>query len=284
VASAFPIADRYFASVLGQTFPNRRYLLAATSLGMVDDTIPSGYPANGTLIDLLNAHNISWRNYYSTTASTLLFPTNYFDNFGTKVVPLTQFFTDAASGDLPGFSLIDPDYSTHSEEDPQNTAVGEAFAADVVRALMSGPHWATTLLIWTYDEHGGYYDHVPPPPTVPPDDIPPAVPPAEVYDGFGRYGFRVPCAVVSPWARKNYVSHTLFDHTSICKLVETKWNLPAMTNRDANANNMLDMLDLKRPAFIKPPKLADPLYNTDANAVLCSILGPGTIPPPGSVT
>ena len=66
--------------------------------------------------------------------------------------------------------------------------------------------------------------------------------------------------------------------------METKWNLPAMTFRDANANNMLDMLDLKRPAFIRPPKLADPLYNADANAVLCSILGPGTIPPPGSVT
>jgi phospholipase C len=284
LASTFPIADRYFSSVLGQTFPNRRYLLAATSLGMVDDTIPSGYPANGTLFDALDAHHISWRNYYSTTPSSLLFPVNYFANFGKKVVPLGQFFDDAASGKLPGYCIIDPDYSTHSEENSQNVAVGEAFAAEVVEAVMSGPDWATTLLIWTYDEHGGYYDHVPPPPAVPPDDIPPAVPPNEVYDGFGRYGFRVPCAVISPWARKNYVSHTLYDHTSICKLVETKWNLPAMTNRDANANDMLDMLDFSRPAFIKPPKLASPLYNTDSQAVLCTITGPGTIPPPGSVT
>ncbi len=285
LASTFPIADRYFCSVLGQTFPNRRYLLAATSLGMVDDTFPTGYPANGTLFDTLDAHKISWRNYYSTTPSTLLFPTNYFDNFGTKVLPVGQFFADAARGNLPGFCLIDPDYSTHSEENPQNIAVGEAFAAQVVQAVMSGPDWATTLLIWTYDEHGGYYDHVPPPQAIPPDDIPPDVPSGEsAYDGFGRYGFRVPCALISPWARQDYVSHNVFDHTSICKLVETKWNLPAMTYRDANARNMLDMLDLKRPAFIKPPKLAKPLYHTDAEAVLCTITGPGTIPPPGSIT
>jgi phospholipase C len=284
LASTFPIADRYFSSVLGQTFPNRRYLLAATSLGMVDDTIPAGYPANGTLFDALDKHGISWRNYYVTTPSTLLFPANYFANFGTKVVPLGQFFDDAASGHLPDYCIIDPDYSTHSEENPQNVAVGEAFAAEVVQAVMSGPDWATTLLIWTYDEHGGYYDHVPPPVAIPPDDIPPAVPPAEVYDGFGRYGFRVPCAVISPWARRNYVSHTLYDHSSICKLVETKWNLPAMTNRDANANNMLDMLDFSRPAFIRPPKLASPLYNSNPYAVVCTVLGPGTIPPPGSVT
>jgi phospholipase C len=285
LASTFPIADRYYCSVLGQTFPNRRYLLAATSLGMVDDTFPAGYPANGTLFDILDAHKISWRNYYSTTPSTLLFPQLYFDNFGTKVVPLAEFFADAASGNLPAYCLVDPDYDTHSEEDPQNIAVGEQFAAQVIQAVMSGPEWETTLLIWNYDEHGGYYDHVPPPKAIPPDDIPPDVPPGEpVYDGFGRYGFRVPCAVVSPWARKNYVSHNEFDHASVCKLVETKWNLPAMTYRDANANNMLDMLDFRRPAFAKPPKLAAPLYSTDPDALLCTYLGPGTIPPPGSVS
>jgi phospholipase C len=285
LASQFPIADRYFCSVLGQTFPNRRYLLAATSLGMVDDTFPLGYPKNGTLFDALDKYGISWRNYYDTTPSTLLFPQLYFSNFGKKVVPLTQFFHDAADGHLPGYCIVDPDYSTHSEEDPQNIALGETFAAQVVNAVMHGKDWATTLLIWTYDEHGGYYDHVPPPRAIPPDGIPPSPPNGEPkYDGFARYGFRVPCAFVSPWARKDHVSHTVYDHSSICKLVETKWNLPAMTYRDANAANMLDMLDLRHPAFIEPPTLAEPLYNTDADAVICSLTGPGTIPPPGSVT
>jgi phospholipase C len=138
---------------------------------------------------------------------------------------------------------------------------------------------------WTYDEHGGYYDHVPPPPALAPDGIPPDVPAGQsAYDGFRRYGFRVPCAVVSPWARPDYVSHRVFDHTSICALVEAKWNLPALTYRDANARNMLDLLDLRRPAFLRPPRLAPPLLDTDPAALACSTTGPGTIPPPGSIS
>ena len=118
-----------------------------------------------------------------------------------------------------------------------------------------------------------------------PDNIPPAVPAGEsAYNGFAQYGFRVPCAFISPWARPRYVSHQVFDHSSICALVEAKWNLPAMTYRDANANNMLDMLDLRRPAFLTPPPLAQPLLNVDPGALACNTSGPGTIPPPGSVT
>jgi Phosphoesterase family len=104
------------------------------------------------------------------------------------------------------------------------------------------------------------------------------------YDGFHRYGFRVPCAVVSPWARRDYVSHQVKDHTSICALIEAKWNLPAMTLRDANANPMPDMIDLRHPAFRTPPRLAQPLLATDPGAMACSTSGPGTIPPPGSVS
>jgi phospholipase C len=100
---------------------------------------------------------------------------------------------------------------------------------------------------------------------------------------FGRYGFRVPCAVVSPWARPAHVSHQVYDHTSILKLVETKWNLPALTYRDANASGLLDMIDLSRPAFAQPPPLARPLLDTDPGALACNVTGPGTIPPPGSV-
>ena len=95
----------------------------------------------------------------------------------------------------------------------------------------------------------------------------------------------MPCALVSPWARPGYVSHQIFDHTSICALVEAKWNLPAMTRRDANANPMLDMLDLDQPSFRTPPELAEPLLTSDPLGTLsCDIMGPGSIPPPGSVT
>jgi phospholipase C len=285
LASVFPIADRYFASVLGQTFPNRRYLMSATSLGMVNDTIPNPfhYPANGTIFDKFNAHGISWRDYWSTTPSALLYPKLAIEN-ALKLLPIRCFFDDAKAGKLPGFCLVEPNYGTGSEEDPQNIARGEAFAAQVIDAVMTGPKWASTLLIWTYDEHGGYYDHVAPPRAVPPDNIAPGVPAGQRFEGFGRYGFRVPCAVVSPWARPNYVSHNVFDHTSILKLAETKWNLPALTRRDANANNMLDMLDLAAPAFARPPALAKPLLDTSKTVLACDTSGPGTIPPPGSVT
>ena len=160
---------------------------------------------------------------------------------------------------------------------------GDQFMGKVVNAVMSSPNWPPTMLIWTYDEHGGYYDHVPPPPAVPPDDIPPALKPGDPPGGFDRYGFRVPSGVVSPYAKKNFVSHTVYDHTSILKTVEEKWNLPALTRRDANANSLFDMLDLqKKPAFLKPPKLpaaANPMAKAG-----CLSTGAGMIPPPSAVT
>ncbi len=297
MCDVFPIGDRYFCSVLGQTYPNRRYLISATSLGMINDTVPSlnDYPPNGTIFDKLDGENISWKDYYSTTSTTLLYPELYVKNVGTKVVSIgapaskgkkaTGFFADAANGTLPSFSLVEPDYDTTSEEDPQNIVNGEKFAASVIDAVMSGPQWPGTVLIWTYDEHGGYYDHVPPPAALQPDDIQPDAPDGVLkYNGFRQYGFRVPMAVISPWSRKDFVSHTVMDHTSICALAEAKWNLPAMTYRDANANNMLHMLDFTTPSFLTPPKLAKPRVETDPHTLACSVSGPGTIPPKGSVS
>ena len=106
--------------------------------------------------------------------------------------------------------------------------------------------WPKTLVVWTYDEHGGYYDHVPPPPALAPDDIAPR-PPVDVanypngegaYEGFRRYGFRVPTVVLSPYAKRHHVSHTVDDHTATRAMVERKWNLPSMTYRDANAADL----------------------------------------------
>ncbi len=291
LASTYPIADRYFSSLLGPTFPNRRYLMAATSLGMIGDTVPNPfrYPANGTIFDKLNEIGVSWTDYYSPLAGVLPVPTvglfpRLLEHVG-NIKRIEHFFDDAKAGTLPGFCLVEPNYAASSEEDPQNIAAGENFASSAIHAVTHGPAWPSTLLIWTFDEHGGYYDHVVPPPAPAPDDIPPDTDGADPYTGFTRYGFRVPCAIISPWARPGYVSHQVFDHSSICALVEAKWNLPAMTYRDANANNMLDLLDLTAPAFLAPPRLARPLLATHpASALACNITGPGTIPPPGSVS
>jgi len=284
MASVFPIADRYFCSLMGQTNANRRYLFAGTSLGLVSDALPLVLPPNGTIFDQFNAHGISWKDYYTNVPSIGVFlPLLGQPAITAHLAKTDQFFVDAAAGRLPAFSLVEPDFVTSSEEDPQDVQFGDRFVAKVVNAVVAGPNWPETMLIWTYDEHGGYYDHVPPPTAVPPDDIPPALKPGDPPGGFDRYGFRVPCAVVSPYAKKDHVSHTVYDHTSILKTIETKWNLPALTRRDANAHSLLDMVDLRAtPAFLKPPRLPAPPDPSLKSG--CLTTGAGTIPPPSAVT
>jgi len=121
---------------------------------------------------------------------------------------------------------------------------------------MESPNWERTALFITYDEHGGYYDHVPPPAAVLPDDTPPMLGPNDLPGAYNRYGFRVPLLVISPWAKRGYVSSVVQDHTSILRFVERKWNLGAMTRRDANARDMTDYFDFRRAAFREPPKIA----------------------------
>ncbi|HEY0805738.1 MAG TPA: alkaline phosphatase family protein [Pseudonocardiaceae bacterium] len=301
LARSFPIADRWFSSLLGQTHANRRYLIGATSVGLtrtVNPTTPAGaaaltspVPAAGTIFNQLDLHGISWANYAALLpfgATPLLYPVNNQTTEAAHAKPFAQFFTDAAAGALPAFTLLDPEYNTQSQENPENIVVGEAMLAQVVAALGASPQWPRTLFVLMYDEHGGYYDHVVPPPALPPDAIPPSLQPGEVaYDGFARYGFRVPAVVVSPFAKRHHVSHHVYDHTSVLAMLERKWNLPALTFRDANAHDLTDFLDLDaladdRPTFPTLPRLAAP-GNTPA-ALACSVTGPGTIPPPGSIS
>jgi phospholipase C len=250
LADTFAVADRWFGSCLGQTDPNRRYLVAGTSSGMTDDISLSTSVSPGTLVqdallatptptifDILTAFDIPWVDY---TESFPLGESAQLDTTGDAVVgtlyekPVADFYTDAAAGTLPSFCIVEPNYGTQSQENPQNMSLGEAFLAKVVHAIGASPTWERTVLIFTYDEHGGYYDHVPPPPALKPDLIEPIVQPGEsTYEGFGRFGVRVPGVLVSAYAKKgNYVSSKVYDHTSILALVERKWNLPALTFRD----------------------------------------------------
>ncbi|MBV8982078.1 MAG: alkaline phosphatase family protein [Acidimicrobiia bacterium] len=287
LAKAFPIADRYFCSTLAQTFPNRRFLHAASAFGLINDPLPGVNdppPPTGTIYDRLNAHGITWKNYFVDLPDVGLFPYVLKNNPG-KAVPISQFYVDAAAGTLPSYSVVSPEgLGVASEENPQNIQLGESFAASVITAALHGLAWRKTLLIFNYDEHGGYYDHVPPPAAAKPDNIPPAIHvPPDQPGGYDRYGFRVPCVIASPYARKNYVSHVVHDHTSILRLVETKWNLGAMTYRDANASNLLDMVDLTSPpAFVEPPTLPLPALVTKPSA--CAVTGAGQIPPDSAVT
>ncbi len=262
LAETFPVCDRWFASVLGQTFPNRRYLQAATSVGIVStdikEVLATPTAPNGVIWDRLNAHGISWTNYVVDAPDILLFP-EFFAANSSHVKPYAQFLQDCARGTLPQVSIISPGAATYSEENPHDIQLGEAYSHKLITALLQSPLWPKATMFFTYDEHGGYYDHVPPPPAVPPDTIPPRIHvPPDQPGGFDRYGMRVPAVVISPFARRRYVSRVVHDHTSILKFVETKWNLGALTYRDANADNLFDCFDFRRPAFLDPPELPPP--------------------------
>ncbi|MCU1455901.1 MAG: Phosphoesterase family protein [Acidimicrobiales bacterium] len=276
LASTFPLCDRWFGSCMGQTYPNRRYLLAGTSRGNVAtnaEGITGFQPPNGTIMDALNKHHVPWRNYFTDLPTTGLFGPVINRSPG-SVVPIADYFADAAAGRLPAFSLVDPNFDHASEENSDDISTGESFVAKVVDAALRGPGWSKTVLIWLYDEHGGYYDHVPPPAAVPPDAVPPQLKAGDTAGRFDVYGFRVPAVIVSPFARKDYVSHVVHDHTSILKLVETKFNLPALTDRDANADGLLDSLDLHgTPAFAIAPALPPP-KNPSITTPLCTAPGP----------
>src|SRR5262249_29330299 len=187
-----------------------------------------------------------------------------------------QFYAEAAGGKLPGLSLVDPGFDTEeSEENDADIQIGEAFVSRVVKAVIHGPAWPKSLLIWLYDEHGGYYDHVPPPPAVKPDDIPPDinVPPDEPA-GYDRYGFRFPAVLVFRYRRPNSVSHVVHVHTPTLKPVETRWTLPALTPRAANADNLLDSIALRPPPFRDPPPLPEPGRTSNPSACTAGEPGP----------
>jgi phospholipase C len=324
LARTFPVADRWFSSCLGPTFPNRRFLLAGTAHGLIDDSPYDllDYPPAGTIFDMLTRHGISWANYHPVpddqpswrryrqhqrkmarrrvmslarsvpavtqgVAKDIRFTADIFPlgigRYMQHVRGIDQFFADAADGTLPAFCIVDPDFDSFSEENPQDIRRGESFAAEVINRVLRGRGWPDTLLIWVYDEHGGYYDHVPPPAAVPPDDVEARTvvgrrSPLEALlrpvfsrqvktkedqtqgpGRYDRYGFRVPAVIVSPYARPDYVCSEVLDHTSVLKLVEEKWNLPPLTARDAAASTPLGALDLASPPFfLDPPPLPEP--------------------------
>jgi phospholipase C len=257
LAEHFPIGQRFFCSVLAQTYPNRRFFFTGTASGTIatNSTTFKIPAANGTIWDRLDAHAIDWGIYYNDLPSWVIVPGSFTAARASRQRAYSQFATDVAAGHLPAFTFIDPNYDTQSQEDPQDVQVGEQFIADVVQTLMNGPDWKHTALFITYDEHGGYYDHVPPPPAIKPDSIPPLTQPGDALGGYGRYGFRVPLFVVSPWARKGYASNITQDLTSLTAFIERKWNLPAMTFRDANAHPMTDYFDFRHATFRHPPRL-----------------------------
>lgn len=253
LADTFAIGDRYFASELGPTFPNRFFLLTGTSFGHTTNDFPVDDPANAftqkTVFETLDAAHVSWRVYFAEVPFAMIFGYVRKEAIG-HVFPIAQYFIDAAAGTLPQVSFVDPVFvgsnNTETDEHPTtNIQVGEKFSSAVINGLIQSPSWPTSALFFTYDEHGGFYDHVAPPSAVVPDNI-------RGDEKLDRYGFRVPVIVVSPYAKRHFVSHVVHDHTSILRFIETRFGLPALTARDAAADPMLEFFDFAHPTLAVP--------------------------------
>ncbi|HEY0324123.1 MAG TPA: alkaline phosphatase family protein [Pyrinomonadaceae bacterium] len=256
LARGYAVCDQWYCSLPTETMPNRAFANAATSQGHMDDltksfTVPS-------IFGLLGQHNVSWAiyGYDSEPLTRLNFPdtTSADDShFGL----FKDFQAAAAGGTLPAYTFLEPSWSStgNSQHPNYDVALGEQLIHDVYYALYNGKAWNQTLLVITYDEHGGCYDHVPPPQgAVPPDSTP-----GEYGFDFKRFGIRVPAVLVSPLIEAGIVfrvpeGETPLDHTSILKTVEKRWGVPALTARDAAAPDLGDVLTHATPRTDDPLK------------------------------
>jgi phospholipase C len=269
-ARRFALADNYFTSVHGPSLPNHLFAIAAQSGGAIDNAGGAidneGNPGQGTdcggsswgtvtvideygnrsqqppcfdfptLPDSLTKAGISWK-YYAEGGGFLSTIGHIYKSpsWPVSIAAPEQFLTDARTGHLPAMSWLLPP-RPDSEHPPNSMCEGENWTVTVLNAVMQGPDWNSTAVFIAWDDFGGLYDHVPPP----------------QVDEFGL-GPRVPLLIISPYAKPGYVSHTVYDHTSILKFVETRYGLPALTSRDAWANAMLDSFDFDQPP--RPPVL-----------------------------
>ncbi|WP_027416997.1 phospholipase C [Aneurinibacillus terranovensis] len=263
-AQHFALADNWYQPIFGPSTPGALYLVAAQS-GTKDRPITwdpgpknnFGADAEGESLtynltytnigDKMTAAGIPWAWYqggYAAKDETYAAhhnPFQYFQNFEdgkyrTNLKDIAQFQTDIANRRLPAVSFLKAEYP-ENEHPGYSSPEGQDFTVRAVNAIMKSPYWKDTAIIITYDESGGYWDHVPPPQVAPGPD------------GLKGEGPRIPALVISPYAKRNYVSHVQYDTTSILKFIEWNHHLAPLNNRDKNANNILDMFDFGHPDF-----------------------------------
>jgi phospholipase C len=258
-AKAFTAFDRFFCSLLSSTYPNREYMHAAQSYGMKDNSLPFspdgelGFP-DTTIFASLQAKGISNRYFFTDIPVSALWGAAGIERSG----QVQEFYERCAAGTLPALSFVDPsfageDQGTSGDEHPlADVRVGQAFMADIVHAVMESPQWKRTALFCVYDEWGGFFDHV----------VPPRVPDlrssGNLENDFGQMGFRIPAILVSPYARRGHVDHSIYGFESILKMIRYRYGLAPLTPRDLFANNIAAAFDWESKPKLEPPELPSP--------------------------
>src|SRR6185437_5848920 len=256
MATNFAMSDRFFSAAPTRTTPNRLYWLSGTSQGWI---VPPTRQINAkTIFQLMDEHQITWKIYEGGKNTYFSFFT-YFNTHKTNVVPLSQYFTDVQNGTLPQVAYIETGVEGANGETPSavdehpndNVQTGSQFSEKIINALLNSPSWKDSVLIQTYDEGGGLYDHVAPMSVPNPDGIPPMLVTANgtvhTPGDFTVTGFRVPMFLVSPFAKKNFVSHTPMPFTATLKLIEPRFHLPSLTARDDSMPDMTEFFDFSTP-------------------------------------
>ncbi len=303
LAKAYAVCDNWFCSVPTETFPNRSFIHAATSSGNVYNTWDDEYGIpqvfvndTPTIFNLLDQNDIAWMVYHAGplfACNALLCQEQLedfiFDNFSSFD---DNFASDAASGNLPAYTFIEPNficsswygpetdmhpaYGVYDTGAPTDARYGDQFIYNVYNILRNSPCWEKTLFIITFDEHGGCFDHVanPLPAATPPDGV--VIPYTDGTNGgsnfdFKRFGVRVPAVLVSPWIKAGTICHTQFDHTSVIKTVANKWlGGQNLTQRDLKAKDVSEVLSLATARTDTPVITPDtpPLFNGCADQSL----------------
>jgi phospholipase C len=289
VAKSFAVCDQWHASAPNQTWPNRFFAHCATACGYVNNS-PSHFPyMMDSIFERLNASDDGWRVYYhdipqSLTLARLWDHVDRFRHFA-------EFARDAAAGRLPSYAFLEPRYfpdaslgMPNDHHPPHDVVYGEQLIATVYNAVRASPLWESTLLIITYDEHGGCFDHAPPPLAVPPGD-------GRTQEGFAfnRYGVRVPAIIVSPYIAPGTILRAApggvphggppypFDHTSIIATIRKCFGLSeALSARDAAAPDLAPVLRLDRPTNDALGLLTVPSYTPSAQDLTAAIGRPLT--------
>jgi phospholipase C len=240
LANTYAIADHYFPSVRSGTYPDRDYLLLGTSdnVHATQSTVWPN-PSLPSIFDRLDAAHVSWGVYADDVPleGTLNDPAHDWSRLH-PWSPVSELVAAFARGNVPAVVFVDGRADNEDEHPTADVQVGEAWTKWIYDAAVASPLWSSTVLLFTYDEAGGFFDHVAPPNTC-------LARPVDT--DFFELGVRVPLIAISPWARRHYVSKSVKQHTSITRFIEAVYGLPALTARDANSDALLDMFDFDCP-------------------------------------